>query len=206
MDEQTLETTRLANAPAPRVTLAHINRIADTARCEYIVQGALTICIMTTADGFHLVGKSAAASPENFDEDVGRELARDDARKQLWLLEGYILKAILAGRVEPAPNSDLLALVEGRKQGPTLPTPDWFIPPGGNEMLWLEPWSDRGFEMTDEPELQPVRVKVFTELPPRWLVRVPVVEGVDEVMEFATLAEAEETIAEVRRLSQEQGE
>ena len=199
MDEQTLETTRLANAPAPRVTLAHINRIADTARTEYIVQGMLTICIMTTADGFHLVGKSAAASPENFDEDVGRELARDDARKQLWLLEGYVLKAILAGRVEPAPNTDLLALVEGRKQGPTLPTPDWFIPPDGEAMAW----SDRGFQMMDEPELEPVRVEVFTELPSRWLVRVPVVEGVDEVMEFATLAEAEETIAEVRRLGAE---
>lgn len=201
MDEQTLETTRLANAPAPRVTLAHINRIADTARTEFIVQGTLTICIMTTADGFHLVGKSAAASPENFDEDVGRELARDDARKQLWLLEGYVLKAILAGRVEPAPNTDLLALVEGRKQGPTLPTPDWFIPPDGEAMAWPE----RAFFMRDEPELQAVRVEVFTELPSRWLVRVPVVEGVDEVMEFATFAEAQETIAEVRRLNEEQG-
>lgn len=203
MDEQTLETTRLANAPAPRVTLAHINRIADTARTEFIVQGTLTICIMTTADGFHLVGKSAAASPENFDEDVGRELARDDARKQLWLLEGYILKAILAGRVEPAPNTDLLALVEGRKQGPTLPTPDWCYL-ADNWDVTLD-WGDREDLMEGARYLQPVKVGVLVDLPPRWLVMVPVVEGVDEVMEFATLAEAEETIAEVRRLNEEQG-
>lgn len=204
MDEQTLETTRLANAPAPRVTLAHINRIADTARCEFIVQGTLTICIMTTADGFHLVGKSAAASPENFDADVGRELARDDARKQLWQLEGYVLKAILAGRVEAAPNTDLLALVEGRKQGPVLPTPDWcYLAENWDATV---DWGEREDLMEGVRYLHPVKVGVLTELPPRWLVMVPVVEGVDEVMEFATLEEAQATIDEVRRMGEEKGE
>src|SRR6185312_6542709 len=56
----------------------------------------LTICVVTLKNGFTLVGKSACASPENYDEHIGRQIAYDDARKQIWALEGYLLRSKLA--------------------------------------------------------------------------------------------------------------
>ena len=56
----------------------------------------LTICVLTLRNGFTLVGKSACASPENFDLEIGGKIAREDARKQIWALEGYLLRSKLA--------------------------------------------------------------------------------------------------------------
>lgn len=56
----------------------------------------LTICILVMRNGFTVIGKSAPASPENFDEEKGRRFAYEDAIKQLWPLEGYALREKLA--------------------------------------------------------------------------------------------------------------
>jgi hypothetical protein len=47
-------------------------------------------------NGFTVIGKSAAASIENFDIEIGRKLAREDARNQIWQLEGYLLRQRLS--------------------------------------------------------------------------------------------------------------
>lgn len=52
----------------------------------------LTICVLVLKNGFTVVGKSACASPENFDAALGRKIAREDARRQIWALEGYALR------------------------------------------------------------------------------------------------------------------
>lgn len=52
----------------------------------------LTICVLVLHSGFTVVGKSACVSPENFDAEMGRRIAREDAIRQLWTLEGYRLK------------------------------------------------------------------------------------------------------------------
>jgi hypothetical protein len=57
----------------------------------------LTICVLVLKNGFTVVGKSACASPENYDYDLGRKIARADARDQIWALEGYLLRSKLAG-------------------------------------------------------------------------------------------------------------
>lgn len=56
----------------------------------------LTLCILTMKNGFTVVGKSAPASPENFDSVKGQVFAYEDAIKQLWPLEGYALRERLA--------------------------------------------------------------------------------------------------------------
>ena len=56
----------------------------------------LTLCILVLRNGFTIVGKSACASPENFDAELGRKIARQDAINQIWPLEGYRLKCDLA--------------------------------------------------------------------------------------------------------------
>lgn len=52
----------------------------------------LTICILSLENGFTVTGESACASPENFDEKIGREIAYKNAREKIWQLEGYLLK------------------------------------------------------------------------------------------------------------------
>lgn len=52
----------------------------------------MTICFLTMRNGFVVVGKSAPASPENFDETKGRIFAREDAIRQLWPMMGFSLR------------------------------------------------------------------------------------------------------------------
>ena len=56
----------------------------------------LTICVLTLKNGYTIVGKSACASPENYDAELGGKIAREDARKQIWALEGYLLRSKLS--------------------------------------------------------------------------------------------------------------
>lgn len=60
--------------------------------------GLLTICVLVLKNGFTVTGESACASPENFDAQIGRDLARQNARQKIWALEGYLLKEQLAAK------------------------------------------------------------------------------------------------------------
>lgn len=52
----------------------------------------VTVCLLTLENGFSVTGVSAAASPENYDEEIGNRIARDNARDEIWKLEAYLLK------------------------------------------------------------------------------------------------------------------
>lgn len=52
----------------------------------------LTLCILELHNGFTVVGKSACASPENYDRELGQRIALNDAKRQLWPLLGYALR------------------------------------------------------------------------------------------------------------------
>ena len=52
----------------------------------------LTICIVVLDNGFVVIGKSAPADPANYNPALGQKLAREDAIRQIWPLEGYALK------------------------------------------------------------------------------------------------------------------
>ena len=54
--------------------------------------GLLTFCVLVLKNGFTVTGESACASPENFNDEIGRKIARDNARNKIWLLEGYLLR------------------------------------------------------------------------------------------------------------------
>lgn len=84
---------------APRITRDGI--AAKIAQADYFQQGVMTICAITMANGFTVIGNSAPASAENFDADVGRRLAYDDAFRKLWPLEGYLLRERLAEAEAP---------------------------------------------------------------------------------------------------------
>lgn len=52
----------------------------------------LTFCVLVLRNGFTVTGESACASPENFDADVGRKIARANAVNKIWPLLGFRLK------------------------------------------------------------------------------------------------------------------
>ncbi len=103
MSLQSADQEAAAVAVAPRVTLVDIEHsigarydfTADKAVGDAPIMEALkilSICILVTNSGFTVIGKSAPASPENFNADLGRKLAYEDAIRQLWPLMGYALR------------------------------------------------------------------------------------------------------------------
>ena len=58
----------------------------------------LTFCVLVLKNGFTVTGESACASPENFDAELGRAIARQNAVQKIWPLMGYELRSQLSRR------------------------------------------------------------------------------------------------------------
>ncbi len=56
----------------------------------------LTFCVLVLKNGFTVTGESACASPENFDAELGKKIARQNAINKVWPLMGYALKERLS--------------------------------------------------------------------------------------------------------------
>jgi len=56
----------------------------------------LTFCVLVLRNGFTVTGESACASPENFNAEIERQIARDNAVAKIWPLMGYELRSKLA--------------------------------------------------------------------------------------------------------------
>lgn len=92
---------------APRITLADLEENIASEHYFTASQGVigsgenvqfgsplmlLTFCVLVLKNGFTVTGESACASPENFDEEIGRKIARQNAVAKIWPLMGYELK------------------------------------------------------------------------------------------------------------------
>ncbi|ABS69698.1 conserved hypothetical protein [Xanthobacter versatilis] len=101
-DETAMEAELQAKGlTAPRLTPALIDAQIVGEAYHVFPGTTLTVCALTLLNGFLVVGESAAASPENFDAEIGRRIARDNARSKIWALEGYLLRSILARALSP---------------------------------------------------------------------------------------------------------
>ena len=56
----------------------------------------LTFCVLIMKNGFTVTGESACASPENFNAEIGRRIARENAVQKVWPLLGFRLRDKLA--------------------------------------------------------------------------------------------------------------
>lgn len=84
-----------AVAVAPRVTLESLE--AKVSSEQYtVIDGVLTICVIKMANGFYITGESAPASVANFNAELGRKFAREQAMRKAWGFEGYALRDRLA--------------------------------------------------------------------------------------------------------------
>lgn len=82
----------------PRLTPELIDKSVAGEQYHRFAGTTLTVCCLTLQNGFQVIGHSAAASPENFDEHIGRTIARANARQKIWELEGYLLREHLFRR------------------------------------------------------------------------------------------------------------
>lgn len=112
MNDQAIEQEIQAKGKtAPRITPADIE--ANIAEAHYFTAGdgvfgaticvvnddsplnLLTFCVLVLRNGFTVTGESACASPENFDAEIGRKIARQNAVTKIWPLMGYELRSNL---------------------------------------------------------------------------------------------------------------
>lgn len=97
MTEQGIEDAiQAAGLNAPRITPDHITSRIAREQFYRFPGSTVTVCCLTLVNGFNVIGHSAAASPENFDEKIGRDIAYTHARDRIWELEGYLLRQQLA--------------------------------------------------------------------------------------------------------------
>ena len=60
---------------------------------EYAKMGKKSVvCLLTLQNGFELFGYGSCVDPANFDMEIGKKYAREDAVIQIWKLEGYHLQ------------------------------------------------------------------------------------------------------------------
>ena len=85
------------NLNAPRLNPQYIDSCIIGEDYHVFPGTTLTVCCLTLKNGFNVTGESAAASAENFDKEIGEKIAKENARNQIWALEGYMLKERLKG-------------------------------------------------------------------------------------------------------------
>ena len=57
----------------------------------------MTFCVLVLCNGYTITGESACVSPENYDEELGRKIARQNAIDKCWPLFGFALAEKLNG-------------------------------------------------------------------------------------------------------------
>lgn len=101
-DDDTTEQQILTKGlTAPRVTPDRINLLMARVQFTFSTQGSSTFChAFLDGDFFLATGHSACVSKQNFNEELGQKIAKDNVLKaagdKLWELEGYALRQRLA--------------------------------------------------------------------------------------------------------------
>ena len=49
-----------------------------------------TVCLITLDNGYEVVGSSACINPEDYDLEIGKKFAYEDAFEKLWSLFGFL--------------------------------------------------------------------------------------------------------------------
>lgn len=129
MSDQIEQEIQAKGLTAPRVTPADIEAeisaeysfvVGDVLQQVPVVDSLklLTICVIVLRNGFTVTGESACASPENFDADIGRRIARENAIAKVWPLLGFRLRDHLAGTGPGYSASDMASQgAEGFRDG-----------------------------------------------------------------------------------------
>jgi hypothetical protein len=77
---------------APRLTLDLIDSVISNEQYHVFEGTTVTICCLTLNNGYNVIGESSAVSLDNFNQDIGRKVSKENAQDKIWALEGYLLK------------------------------------------------------------------------------------------------------------------
>ena len=92
-DEEKLESEiQRKKLNAPRLTPDDIDAKIKKTTFTNLPSKKCVICEITLENGFTVRGESACVSPENFDQEIGNDIAFKNARDKIWQLEGYLLQ------------------------------------------------------------------------------------------------------------------
>lgn len=81
----------MKTATAPSVTPEQIQAKIKSETYTRLPNLRTTVCQLTLQNGFTVEGQSACVCLENYDAERGNKLAREDAVRKIWQLEGYLL-------------------------------------------------------------------------------------------------------------------
>jgi len=89
-----------SNHNSNRVTSEQIKKLLDTAETqESIFWNKEVVVSYKLTSGFTILGRGACVDPANFNIEIGRQVAREQAEDQLLQLEGYLLQNKLIGKL-----------------------------------------------------------------------------------------------------------
>lgn len=92
-NEKDIETAIAATGTsAPRITPNKIDGVIAAIEYWHPTDSTLTVCVLTLKNGTCVVGESACVSKDNYNEEIGKNIAFSNAREKVWALEGYLLK------------------------------------------------------------------------------------------------------------------
>lgn len=99
MSEQAIESENQSKGlNAPRLCPADIDKAIIGETFTVLPSGKVMVCELTLRNGFTVRGEAATVSKETFDEEIGKKVSRENARKKVWELEGYLLQDRLSNK------------------------------------------------------------------------------------------------------------
>ena len=75
-----------------KVTKEIINSRISGVVYHVIPDTTITMCVITMANGYDVIGYSACVDSTNFDAALGQKYSYEDAYEKIWPLEGYLLQ------------------------------------------------------------------------------------------------------------------
>lgn len=103
-DKDVQETIERLDLNAPRLTLEGIQGVIASEQYHVFPDTGFTVCLLILENGFKVSGEGSCVSLENFNAQLGREIAKKDAVGKIWELEGYLLKQHLHVAAQAMPG------------------------------------------------------------------------------------------------------
>lgn len=93
MSEAEIENAvKASGATDNRLRPEDIDRVIKTKQFYVFPGSQTTVCCITLQNGFTTIGYSGCIDPANFRPEIGEKVAFENARQQIWSLEGYLKK------------------------------------------------------------------------------------------------------------------
>jgi hypothetical protein len=75
-----------------KITLEEITAKIVETHYWIVPNSTVTVCAITLTNGFTVTGKSGTVSEQFFDEDIGKQVALNNAVQEIWAAEGYLMR------------------------------------------------------------------------------------------------------------------